>query len=66
MNLVLAFLKKNIHYMGDFSDGDTVVMKIITSDRCPLGYRGVEVFVKKDVLDNGLTEDFLKIIEEEK
>lgn len=66
MKLVLAFLKKNIHFMGNFSEGNTVVMNQISFDRCPLGYKGVEVYVREDALNNGLTEDFLKIIKEEK
>lgn len=60
MKLVLAFLKKNIHFMGNFSEGNTVVMKQISFDRCPLGYKGVEVYVREDVLEKGLTDEFLE------
>lgn len=64
MSLVLWFLKKNMTYMG--KKDDNILMSAIPYDRTPLGYKGVEVFVKEDLLNNGLTEDFLRTIEEEK
>ena len=60
MNLVTWFLKKNVHYFGSVSTKSPIVMESINSDRCPIGYRGVEVLVREDVLENGLTEEFLK------
>ena len=60
MKLVLWFLKKKVSLLGDFGNGDPIVMSSISYDRTPLGYQGVEVFVKKEVLESGLTKEFLK------
>lgn len=62
MELVLWLLKKDGYIIGDPANGDPVVMKAISSDRCPIGYKGVSVYVKNDVLEKRLTKEFLKEI----
>lgn len=66
MKLVLWFLKKNQSLYGNSTKGDPVVMSAISSDECPVGYRGVKVLVKEEVLEKGLTEDFVEIIKIDK
>ena len=64
MDLVLWFLKKNLTISG--KKGDTAILSAIPYDRIPIGYRGVEVFIKEEALEKGLTDKFIKLLEEEK
>lgn len=57
MKLVLWFLKKNGYTFGKI--GEPVIMSSISADHCPENYRGANVFVRKDVLEEGLTKEFL-------
>lgn len=66
MKLPLWFLKKGCYVMGDAGKGDSILMASICKDHCPKGYKGVAVYVREDVLDKGLTKEFLEEMKNER